>query len=464
MRHTHLGYWFLVTLVLTALLSQDACPQTVRKALAYAPAPIDNPLKGLVPYARDVRDRFPHSMEFNYLAMAPVVTAKDTYDWTPVENLLNDIASRGHQAVLRFYLEYPGKPTAIPAYLLKQGLKVHRYTNTNTAPFPPDASVTPNYEDKDLRECIQNFIQAFGKKYDGDPRIGFITAGILGSWGEWHTYPRNELWASKTVQNEVLDAYETAFKTTPILLRYPAREGHYSQTANAQRRFGYHDDSFAWATVDTGKKEDNWFFIPLLTAAKASQKWKSHPIGGEIRPEAWGIVFDPEPSDKKVQNFAECVTQTHVTWLMDSGMFRQNQSESRRKVAEQQVRRMGYELHISEITLQQSKGKLGLTLNVVNRGVAPFYYPWKTEYALLSETGNLVKQLLGNNRVNNILPDNPPSLWKETLDFKGVRKGTYHLALRVPNPLPNGKPLKFANQTQDQHREGWLSLSSLSIP
>ena len=26
-------------------------------------------------------------------------------------------------------------------------------------------------------------------RYDGDPRIGFVQLGLLGFWGEWHTYP-----------------------------------------------------------------------------------------------------------------------------------------------------------------------------------------------------------------------------------------------------------------------------------
>ena len=36
-----------------------------------------------------------------------------------------------------------------------------------------------------------------------------------------------------------------------------------------------------------------------------------------------------------------------------------------------------------------------------------------------------------------------------TLDLSGVKSDTYELAIRVPNPLKNGYPLKFANKTQD---------------
>ena len=38
--------------------------------LEYAPAPLDNPLKGLVPYvSASETERFPHSMEFRYFPL-----------------------------------------------------------------------------------------------------------------------------------------------------------------------------------------------------------------------------------------------------------------------------------------------------------------------------------------------------------------------------------------------------------
>jgi hypothetical protein len=38
------------------------------------------------------------------------------------------------------------------------------------------------------------------------------------------------------------------------------------------------------------------------------------------------------------------------------------------------------------------------------------------------------------------------------------------LLLRVPNPLTNGLPLRLANQTQDQHMPGWLTLGEFARP
>lgn len=81
-------------------------------------------------------------------------------------------------------MEYPRKPSGVPAYLVEAGLMVRTWTNTNTQPFPPAIDHTPDYEDLRLRAALTNDIAALGARYDGDPRIGFITAGLLGTWGE----------------------------------------------------------------------------------------------------------------------------------------------------------------------------------------------------------------------------------------------------------------------------------------
>ena len=50
-----------------------------------------------------------------------LVTGHDTYDFTKVDALLDAIASRGHQAVIRFTLDTPGKKTGMPQYLINAG-------------------------------------------------------------------------------------------------------------------------------------------------------------------------------------------------------------------------------------------------------------------------------------------------------------------------------------------------------
>ncbi|TWT86347.1 DUF4832 domain-containing protein [Neorhodopirellula pilleata] len=451
----------LLGIVVVTFMPQSTWAQVY--TLESAPSRVDNPLKGLVPYSRPHSGRFPHSMEFSYLACSDLMKGERQFDWKPLDDLLDDIASRGNQAVIRIYLEYPGKDKGIPEYLIEDGLKVHRYLNENTAPLPPAKIATPDYEDPRLRKALQNFIAAFGERYDGDPRLGYITAGLLGTWGEWHTYPRNDLWASRQTQKLVLDAYEQAFKRTPILLRYPAGPNHGYQSENASRPFGYHDDSFAWATLDTGKPEDSWYYMPALTAAgdAAKNKWKTQPIGGEIRPEAWGKVFDrPDQWADGTQDFRQCIGQTHATWLMDTGMFREVPPGDRKANAEREVRRMGYDLFIAKVRFEKQPSRMGVELELTNQGVAPFYADWPTEVAFVRNR-EVVRQLVVDDlSMKGHLPGN--HTLKASVDTRGL-SGEYLVLMRVVNPLPGGKSLGFANAAQDATLAGWLTLGRIEI-
>jgi hypothetical protein len=419
-----------------SLFQALALPQAAAMDLVYAPAPPDNPMRGLVPYVGKAGEgSFPHSMEFCYLSLADMMTGWGRYNWAPLEEKLAEVSKRGNQLVFRVYCEYPGKGDSIPAFLKEEAVKVTVWDAGGMVG-------TPDYSDPRMRRALAEFIAAAGAKYDGDPRIGFITAGMLGLWGEWHNHPRNGLWAPEATQVEVMDAFEKAFRITPVLLRYPSAGGGVRIAANAGRPFGYHDDSFGWTTLDTGKKEESWHFMAQINAAGAAEKWKTAPIGGEIRPELWKTLFTAMPHPK-AQDFAECVEQSHVSWLMDSGMFAENAMADGARVtrALTEVGRMGYELHVSSASLGEGR----LSLVVENRGVAPFYHSWPVE---AEADGRRLDQEW---EVKGILPGKAVT-W--SADVKGTPST---IRIRIPNPMPGGKPLRFANHG----RQGqWLVLDA----
>ncbi|MEZ6014550.1 MAG: DUF4832 domain-containing protein [Planctomycetota bacterium] len=423
-------------------------PRARAADLAYAPSPADNPLRGLVPYATaDALHQFPHSLEFDYFPLAELMRGPGEFQWEALEASLAATGERGCQMVLRIYLEYPGRPIAIPEHLLRGGLEVTRWSSDDNG---GGESATPDYSDPKLRAALSEFIAAFGARYDGDPRIGYITAGLLGSWGEWHTYPREDLWPSKEVQLEVMDSYERAFQRTPILLRYPAGDDNDEYAPNAKRRFGYHDDSFGWATLETKRAEDSWYFMPSLKAAGALEAWKTRPIGGEIRPELWPASFTAVPHPKG-QDFARCIEATHATWLMDSGLFSEEFAVSlkRRERALAEVARMGYSLSVTRVELDRETRVMDLL--VENRGVAPFYADWPVELAAFRGGQRIDAMqpegwdLRGVEARNKPKDRQPSTTWRATLpgEWAGAE-----LRVRVPNPMPSGRPLRFANREQ----------------
>ncbi len=452
-------FLFVLGLFLPLAGAPGAEPVVFRPA--YGPAPVDNPLKGFVPYAGQGRE-FPHSLEFGYLPLASMMVGPTTFDWTPLDNLLNGIAARGCQSVFRVYLEYPRKPSGVPEYLIQGGLKMRAWTNANTAPLPPALDHTPDYEDPRLRAALGGFIAALGARYDGDPRIGFITAGLLGTWGEWHCHPHSDWFASKTVQAEVLDAYEKAFRRTPVLLRYPAGEGNRSYAPNHSRSFGYHDDSFAWATLETGRRQDDWFYLATLrrAGAGAMNRWRTAPIGGEIRPELWPCLWK-EAGCAKGQDFARSVRETHATWLMDTSTSASLAPEERER-ALSAAGSLGYELQVVQSTAALTGRALEVSVTLTNRGVAPFYADWPVQVVGVGSDGNEKSATLPL-ALKTLLPGNTRTA-SVTLDLAMFPSGDIRLLLGVPNPLKGGRPLRFANLDAQPLRPGWLTLGGVPLP
>ena len=447
-------------LALQGALVSSALAEPVQ--MAPADSPVDNPMKGLVPYAGQSHDRFPHSLEYAGLPLSKLLIGPEQYDWHPLDETLEAISRRSCQAVIRVWLEFPGQPSDLPDFLARAGVKVTEWRDeSEKLPLP---NYTPDYDDERLVAALEGFIAALGQRYDGDARLGFITAGLLGLWGEWHTYPREALFASKRTQERILAAYERAFHRMPVLLRYPAGQEDARLAPNAHRPFGYHDDSFAWGTLDTGRKDDFWFYLTALKTAGplARDRWKTHPIGGEIRPEVWGIVFDERPAHKRAQDFATCVRETHASWVLDTGMFREKADPVRMARALTQVRHMGYDFRMAtaEIT-RRGEHAANVVLEIVNQGVAPFYQDWRVELGAIAADGTAVETWPVKWTLRGLLPGQTPTRWETQIERKTSRDRACALALRVPNPMSGGKRLRFANAAEDRDAKGWLSLGAL---
>ncbi len=469
--------------------------------LDYAPAPADNPLKGFMPFydaygSRNapVANDFPHSMEWFYTPLRNLMNGPDSFTFERgMEPQLQSIASRGHQAVLRVYLDYPTKPTGIPQFLLDEGLEVHPYTFFGNSLRSTD-SVSPNYDDPRLVAALEAFIAEFGRRYDGDPRIGFITIGLIGFWGEWHTWPmdgytqetnvyralpdpKEENWMpSAETQERILQAYDDAFNTTRLLLRYPmlpnrgrsASPGKQVHYKSMDFNLGYHDDSFAYNTLFG----EDWYFMGKMEWAGGLDKWQDEPIGGELRPEIQIAVWADPPTRTDVEDFSAAVDDTHVSWLIAHDLFtvRSVTPETPTyQAALAGARRMGYEFYVSAVRLPDisSGDPLDVAIRLQNTGVAPFYYDWPVELGVLDATGTLVATLDPGWHITHLLPtaagETPYVEWQYSSATPQLAPGTYSLLLHVVNPLPNGKMLRFANATQDTHLPGWLTLGDFSV-
>ncbi|WP_203914692.1 DUF4832 domain-containing protein [Rhizocola hellebori] len=442
-----LGVVMLAALTLTAGTPAVAGgPQWT--PLSYAAAPADNPLKGFLPFAGSYQT-FPHSMEWFYLPLRDVMTGPQQFRWAAMESQLDAIASRGHQAVFRFYLDYPGKPTGIPQYLLDQGLLTRPYPDFGNN----GVSVAPDYSDSRLVSALENFITALGRRYDGDPRIGFLTLGLIGFWGEWHTWPYDgwtqpENWMPSTdILTAILNRYQTAFAKTRLLARYPSPE-------NKNLSVGYHDDSFAFETLPP----TSWHFVQRLIDEGVTEKWREQPIGGELRPEIQSCLWDEPISCPQYEDYPQSVAQTHASWLINHAAFAgAGFTGDKYQRALNAAKALGYELTVTEAALSRER----VSVRVANLGTAPFYYDWRAELAAVDSRGRIVRRWHTGWSVAGIQPGQDPAQLSARIDTHGLRAGRYDIVMRVANPLPNGIPLRFANNGQNIH-SGWLTIGAVT--
>jgi hypothetical protein len=88
--------------------------------------------------------------------------------------------------------------------------------------------------------------------------------------------------------------------------------------------------NFDWATLETGRKQDAWLYLAARRQAgpSAMDRWRTAPIGGEIRPESWPCLWKTGGCEER-QDFARCARETHATWLMDTSTSRPLTPEER---------------------------------------------------------------------------------------------------------------------------------------
>ncbi|MBD3350220.1 MAG: DUF4832 domain-containing protein [Candidatus Lokiarchaeota archaeon] len=404
--------------------------------------PITNPLKGFMPYKGDY-STFPYSLEYTYIPVNEVVAgSSSTFDFSVIEYVLNDVTSRGNQLVFRLYFDYPDKETAVPQYLIDDGLTMNEYDEFG-------GGYSPDYDDSRMRELMENLIIELGNTYDGDPRIGYIQIGLLGHWGEWHTYPHEEWFANVMTQNLVLTTFDNSFNTTKILARY-------ADEVTNQYNIGFHDDSFAYCTLRT----EGWCFQELIVDAGMENQWKSEPIGGEVRPEIQVDAFKQNPAD--AEDIDDCIAQTHASWMLITSIFHPNENyygnldEDKMERAAEVASQMGYIFAVCYSKTDYNAGEDILNWSVLlhNFGVAPFYYNWSIEIGILDNQNQTIFTKTTSETLDDILSDTS-EIWNFTLaDASSYTPNAENLALKVKNPLDGGKPVYFANQRITN--EGWI--------
>ena len=415
-----------------------------------------NALKGFVPFAGE-SSAIPSSMEFFCIPLNQIEKEQGVYDFTVLENNISQIANRGHQAIFRVYLDYPGLESGTPSYYWQQGIPKLEYVD-------PDTNKTFSFPDYTNQKCIDflcNFISELGKKYDGDERIGFIFCGLIGHWGEWHNYyytlsGNSDHMPDETQQAQLYQSFSDSFKKTFVLTRNPTA----TSLLNFER-IGFHDDSFTEDTIDDSK---GWYFVTQLQNNNLMERWKTAPIGGEFRPENQVPFLNGKKYAAYYQDYDECLEKTHCSWLLYNAAFTSDRTDSQKKKGWEASKKLGYDLFCSKVEYKIESSVIKLNIEISNIGFAPFYYNWQPVVQII-KNGEILKTY--NSPFENwditSVSQNESKIFSAELNIEGISSedlSESKIIFGIPNPMTKGPGLKFSNKSLSQDKAGFITLKN----
>lgn len=146
-----------------------------------------------------------------------------------------------------------------------------------------------------------------------------------------------------------------------------------------------------------------WHFLPSLERAAQAENWKVAPTGGEMVP---GQAEKYLGSDWATT--LESVKKVRFTWIGPySPPLAPAKTSEYKARAEELIRKFGYEYRLTSVAVP-AKVRAGHSVSVnihgANQGVAPFYYPWQIELALLSPDGKVAGRFTQPDALRTWLP------------------------------------------------------------
>ncbi|MHC5539048.1 DUF4832 domain-containing protein [Singulisphaera rosea] len=319
------------------------------------------PMTGIVLWATNERtSTAPIQLEYSYLKYDQVVKAKGEYDWGPVESLLNAIAGRKHQAVLRWHDTYVGKPSGVPAYIRElpdyQGI---------VANSEKKRTGFPDWSHPELRRFLLEFFDRFAEKYDRDPRLAYLEVGF-GLWAEYHIYDgpmtMGKTFPSLAFQREFAERLAGRFHQTPWMISVDAAGDHAPYAADPKLLalpFGVFDDSFNHARHKQ-ENEPNWDRM-------GRDRWKLAPAGGEFS------FFEPKDQRAALSatgphgvEFSEHAAKFHISFMIGDGQPRYQPPERIREAG----MACGYRFRVTKFVASATRSEV----TIENTGIAPIYH------------------------------------------------------------------------------------------
>ena len=323
------------------------------------------PMTGLVLWTDSKSKADYIQLEYAYMLYNQVCKKQDEFNWDAMDKLLADVASRKHQAVVRFRYTYPGYASAVPDYIKALPGYEAKWAKADGR-SKPDTEY-PDWRCEELQRFHKEFHRRFAERYDKDPRLAFVETGF-GHWAEYHVYDglyiKGQTFPSPEYQKEFLPMMDEWFLDTPWMISIDAADASYgspflSTKSLLDLRFGNFDDSFMCEDWD-GYNWKSWSFF-------GSERFKKGPAGGEF---SYYSSYDQkhclDAAGMYGRKFEDVAAKVHLTFIIGAD---QPGKQTHERLKEASMA-MGYRFEIRDYRIKEGEGAAVLVANV---GVAPIY-------------------------------------------------------------------------------------------
>ncbi len=373
--------------------------------------PEKNPLKG---WSTGWWKDFDYAtVGFQYIKWKDFEPTNDNFNYDYVEEIIDRPGSSGRHLILRLYTDWYGENEISdggPEWLYNE-IGVERLRSKN-------GKYLTNFNNEKYLSQAKEVIKALSNRYDSDPRIYAFQLGIIGYWGEWHTYGYSEdYYLTNELKNQVLSTYKDNFLNTKLMGRYPWREPLKS-TGN----IGFHNDYF-------GPVPHSYEFDEAISE---SNKWIEGPIGGEYPPQIseneFNQIYLSELGEKMIK-------KGHYSTMKVINACEREVIELCENFMKLH-RLMGYNYQIQECSFKEKislNESLSIQLLINNIGVAPMYYDWDVEFSILDDKKKALKIFKTDYKISDILPGDSKNFMIQK-SIKELSTGKYYLGVRIIQP------------------------------
>ena len=338
------------------------------------------------------------------------------YDFSQIEEALRKARASHQRFGFRVMACWSEMGAVVPNYLVRS-MPNGFWFSSSASSDKPDTYV-PDWNSTHFLSRARSLLSALGKRFDGDPAIGWVDIGLYGNWGEWHTagFPyRQRPQASPATlasKKSIIDAHFAAFPKTRLLMMTDDPEG-LGYALSLSPGIGMRRDSLG----------DKWFAEGMEADMRVSElvgeRWKTAPFVTEF--------YAPSPPNM-LSVAKEQVVRYHVAMV--------GNGNTTKKFGEMPFEDQALLTHIHalagpnflighpKIKPSFEIGAVTVDFDISNRGNVPAYDSWDARCLLRRIDGEVITSISTALDLRKLLPDHDPR--------------SVHVVLNLKSPLPAG--------------------------